>query len=162
MSVSLTARLAIASAGVALFVTPAVSRDTKVGALRLTGAWVRPTPPGAPAGAGYVTITNTGARPDRLLGGSSPAVERVEVHEMKLAEGIMRMRPVAGGILVPPGQAVQLAPGGYHIMLIGPKKPFVAGETVPVTLRFDRAGAVRVLLNVTMTPPEPAMAGRAR
>lgn len=153
MSVSPIARLAVAGASAMLLVTPASGRDTRVGALRLTGAWSRPTPPGAPAGAGYVTISNTGTRPDRLLSGSSPAVRRVEVHEMTLTSGIMRMRPVAGGIPVPVGGSAVLAPGGYHVMLIGPKKPFVAGESVPVTLRFARAGAVRVMFDVRMTPP---------
>lgn len=153
MFMSFLARSAIAGVGVALLVTPAAARDTRAGALRLSGAWSRPTPPGAPAGAGYLTIANTGSRPDRLLSGSSSAVERVEVHEMKLTDGIMRMRPVAGGIPLPPGQLVALAPGGYHLMLIGPRKSFVAGGIVPVTLRFERAGSVRVLFDVTMTPP---------
>lgn len=162
MSLSHSARLAIASVGVAFLVAPAAGRDTRAGTLRLTGAWSRPTPPGAPAGAGYLSITNTGARPDRLLSGSSPVAERVEVHEMKLTGGVMRMRPVTGGISVPPGRSVQLAPGGYHVMLIGLKKPLVVGVIVPVTLRFERAGAVEVGFDVRATPPETHAAGSGR
>lgn len=162
MSVSLISRLAVAGVGAMLLVTPATGRDTRAGALRLTGAWSRPTPPGAPAGAGYLTISNTGVQPDRLLSGSSPAVARVEVHEMTLTDGIMRMRPVAGGIPVPAGGSAVLAPGGYHVMLIGPKKPFVAGGTVPVTLRFARAGTIRVVFDVRMSPPEPTASENGR
>lgn len=160
MTVSISARLALAGVSLALLATPAISRDTRAGSLRLTGAWSRPIPPGAPAAAGYVTITNTGTRPDRLLSATSTAAERVEVHEMKLADGLMRMRPVPGGLALAPGQSVALAPGGYHLMLIGPKKPSVAGGQVPVTLRFERAGAVRVSFDVRMTPPQLTAKGR--
>lgn len=158
MTVANSARLALASASLALLAIPAVGRDAPAGSLRLTGAWSRPTPPGAPAAAGYVTITNTGTRPDRLLGATSTAAERIEVHEMKLTNGIMQMRPVAGGLAIAPGRSVALAPGGYHLMLIGPKRPSVTGGQVPVMLLFERAGTVRVDFEVRVTPPASTVA----
>lgn len=147
------ARLAFAGVATAALASPAIGRDVRAGSLRLTAAWSRPAPPGAPAGAGYLTITNRGSRPDRLVGGSSSVVERVEVHEMKIDDGVMRMRPVAGGLVIPAGGTVQLAPGGYHIMLIGLKRRVATGGVLPVTLRFQRAGAVAVNFDVRATPP---------
>ncbi|WP_354283536.1 copper chaperone PCu(A)C [Sphingomonas sp. PvP056] len=140
--------ISIIGLSIGLLAAPVLSRDTRHGALRLTGAWSRPIPRGAAAGIGYVTITNTGGTPDRLIGGISPSVARVEVHEMSFAGGIMRMRPLSDGIPIAPGKTVRLGPGGYHVMLIGPKKALAAGQTIPVTLRFQRAGEVRVLFDV--------------
>lgn len=155
-------RPAVALAGFALLAAPATARDVRAGALRLSGAWTRPTPPGAPAGAGYLTVTNAGTRPDRLIGGSSPAVDRIELHEMTMRAGVMRMRPLANGLALEPGRLVELAPGGYHLMLIGPKRSLTAGATVPVTLRFERAGAVRVRFDVRATPPASGGSGDGR
>lgn len=149
-------RHGILAACLALPAAAASGQDVRVGGLRLTGAWARPIPPGAPAGAGYLTIANRGTAADRLLGGSSPAFDRIEVHEMTLTGGVMRMRPVAGGIPIPAGRSIELAPGGFHIMLIGPRQRLVAGGTVAVTLRFQRAGSVKVNFNIRMMPPETA------
>ncbi|MFC3713242.1 copper chaperone PCu(A)C [Sphingoaurantiacus capsulatus] len=110
--------------------------------------WLRETPPGAKAGAGYGLVINGGKAADRLLGGSTPVAARVEVHSMTMANGIMRMRPVAGGLAVPAGGSVALKPGGYHLMLTGLKQPLRRGAIVPVTLSFANAGAVRVTFRV--------------
>lgn len=142
---------ALLAASVAFAAVP-VAVSGHPAAIRLEHAWIRPTPPGAPTAAGYVTITNTGAAPDRLLGGSMPGVDRVEVHQMSMAGGIMRMRPVAGGLPIAPGQTVALAPGGYHLMLIGLKRPFTAGERVRAVLRFAQAGDVMKTFDVGAGP----------
>lgn len=131
----------------------AEAKDARAGPLRITGAWSRPTPDGAPAGIGYVTITNTGTRADRLVGANSPRAGRTELHNMSFKNGIMEMRPVDGGIVIPAGKTVRLAPSGYHVMLIDPKHPFLAGKTIPVTLRFERAGSVTVAFDVRVGPP---------
>ena len=115
-----------------------------LGALQIGHPWSRPNPPGAPTAAGYLTITNTGKTPDRLLGGSSPVATKIEVHEMSMTGGIMRMRPVAGGLVLPAGQTVKLEPGGFHLMIIGPKRAFKVGDHIPATLRFEHAGEIRV------------------
>ena len=72
---------------------------------------------------------------------------------MTMAGGIMRMRPVPGGLPIPPGQTVKLQPDGYHLMLIGPKRPFKVGDHIPATLRFQRAGAVNVDFEVEAATP---------
>jgi copper(I)-binding protein len=77
---------------------------------------------------------------------------RLEVHEMTMTGGVMRMRPLSGGLAIPPGQTVALAPGGYHLMLIGPKRPFRLGAQVPATLRFAKAGPVKVTFVVQAAP----------
>jgi copper(I)-binding protein len=133
------------------------ARDYARGALKITHPWTRPTPPSAPTAAGYLTIVNRGNAPDRLIGGSSPAAGRLEIHQMTMTGGIMRMRPVAGGLVIPAGGSVALAPEGFHLMLIGPKHPFRPGEHIPVVLTFEHAGTVKLNLEVE----QPADAGAA-
>lgn len=162
MSLSKIMRLSVAGTGILFALAPAFGRDTRAGTLHLTGAWSRPTPPAAPAGVGYLSIVNAGPRADRLLGGTSSAVERVEIHEMKLTDGIMRMRPVSGGVPLQPGKTVTFAPGGYHLMLVGPKQPLVVCGAVTITLRFQRAGAVKVSFDVRATPPVSIASEQAR
>lgn len=123
---------------------------------RIDAGWVRATPPGAPAGAAYFTLTNPRKTPDRLLGGSAPGVKRVEVHEMSVTGGIMRMRPLTDGLTIPAGGTVALKPGGYHIMLIGLNSPLKAGDELRLTLRFERAGPVTVTLPIKAPPPAGA------
>ena len=114
----------------------------------VTQPWARATAPLAKAGAAYLTITNSGSKPDRLLGGSTPAAGQFELHQTLSEGGVMRMRPIEGGLVIRPGETVRAAPGGMHIMLMGLKAPLVAGTTVPATLRFERAGEVRVSFKV--------------
>ena len=143
---------------------PLGAHDHDAGAIRITHPWVRATPPGAPTAAGYLTITNRGAIPDHLLGGSAPGVGSIEIHQMSMTGQIMRMRPIAGGMPIGPGQTVALTPGGErHLMLIGPKHTLKAGDRVPATLRFEKAGDVKVTfvvedLNGRITPPMQPMA----
>jgi len=118
------------------------------GVIAVTAAWSRPTPPGAPTAVGYLTITNHGHAPDRLMSEDSPAAGTVSLHQMSMAGGIMRMRPVAGGLDVAPGAPVTLDPNGDHLMFEGLKRPFKSGDQVPLTLHFQHAGVVRVLLVV--------------
>jgi copper(I)-binding protein len=73
---------------------------------------------------------------------------RVEVHEMKMNNDIMIMRPVSGGLSIPPGQSVTLAPGGYHLMMMKLKAPLKEGNRVPITLQFEKAGKVDVMFDV--------------
>ncbi|MCA3287924.1 MAG: copper chaperone PCu(A)C [Roseomonas sp.] len=98
-------------------------------------------------GAGFMTLKNNGSAPDRLISAASPAARVVELHTHIREGDVMRMRPVAD-IPIPPGQTVHLRPGGLHIMLIGLTEPLRQGATVPLTLRFERAGEVQVTLGV--------------
>ncbi|TCI00308.1 copper chaperone PCu(A)C [Roseococcus sp. SYP-B2431] len=116
------------------------------GPLALSNAWTRAAGQGG-QGAGFVTIRNSGAEADRLVAASSPAATRVELHTSLREGDVMRMRPVEN-IPVPAGGSVTLAPGGLHLMLLGLTRPLAVGQTVPVTLRFERAGQVTVNLAV--------------
>jgi copper(I)-binding protein len=129
----------------------------RVGHLVITAPWSRATPKGAPVAGGYLSITNNGTEPDRLIGGSFPGAGKVQVHEMTMSNGVMRMRPVVGGLEIKPGQTVMLKPGGYHLMFMRFKGQLKAGETVTGTLTFQKAGSVTVTYQVvSMGAPGPA------
>jgi len=114
--------------------------------IKVEDAWSRATPPGAKIAAGYLTVRNAGAA-DRLVSASSPAAERVETH-VTLREGdISRMREVKG-YEVPARGALELKPGGAHLMLVNIKAPFKEGASVPLTLRFEKAGEINTELQV--------------
>ncbi len=134
----------IALALVATLAAPALAQDVRKGSLTISQPWSRATSPRATVGAGFLTIRNAGARGDRLISATSPRAERVEIHTMSMDGGVMRMRQLVDGLAVPAGGTATLAPSGNHIMLIGLKSPLKAGERVPATLRFARAGTVTV------------------
>lgn len=104
------------------------------------------TPNGATVGAGYMTIANVGPA-DTLVTATSLRAQRVELHEMSMEGNVMRMRPVTS-FTVPADGVVSLTPNGLHLMLTGLSAPLVAGESVPITLTFERAGVVEVTLPV--------------
>jgi periplasmic copper chaperone A len=131
-----------------VLVAPARAQEVKAGDLVITQAWARATPNGAKIGGGYVTIENKGAAPDRLIGGSTEAAVRLEVHEMAMKDGVMKMRPLDNGLTIDPGKTVKFAPGGYHLMMFDLKSPLKQGDTVPITLKFEKAGEVKVSLAV--------------
>jgi periplasmic copper chaperone A len=120
----------------------------KLGQLVIEAPWARATPKGAEVGAGYLKITNTGKEPDRLMGGSLPVATSVEVHQMTMSDGVMKMRKVDNGLEIKPGQTVELKPGGYHLMLIGLHEGLKQGETIKGTLQFEKAGSIEVEFHV--------------
>jgi periplasmic copper chaperone A len=159
-----TATAAIAWFAVLTFCLAASARaeDIKVGDLVITQAWSRATPGGAKVGGGYLTIENKGSAPDRLIGGSTDAAGELEVHEMAMTNGVMSMRPVEGGLVIPPGKTVKLAPSGYHLMLLDLKGPLKQGDKLPVTLQFEKAGKVTLSFDVQGIGAQgPAAAGGA-
>jgi copper(I)-binding protein len=154
---------ATVAVGLALAMSPsgALAHDYKVGAIEIAHPWSRATPPGAATGAGYLGLTNGGTEADRLVGLSSPVAAKVEVHQMSVTDGIMKMGAVEGGLDIPAGGTVALQPGGYHLMLMGLTRPLVEGERVPVTLVFDKAGPVEVELAVDKIGARAPAAGAA-
>src|SRR5262252_10268035 len=94
----------------------AVAQQFKVNSIVIEQPWIRATPGGAKVAGGYMTITNTGSEPDRLIGGVLPQAGRFEMHEMKMNGNVMQMREVREGLEIKPGQKVELNPGGYHVM----------------------------------------------
>ena len=103
----------------------------------VTDAWARATMPGQKVSGAYMQIRSDADA--RLVGASSPAVPRVEVHEMKMDGDVMRMREVKA-IDLPKGKTVSLEPGGYHIMLMNLAKPIAAGEVIPLVLTVESGG----------------------
>jgi periplasmic copper chaperone A len=122
----------------------ALAQTYTVGALKIEQPWTRVTPGGAKVGGGYLTITNTGTTPDRLVSGTLAQAGRFEMHEMKVEGGTAQMREVKGGLEIGPGQKVELKPGGYHIMFMDLRAPFKQGETLKGQLRFEKAGTVDI------------------
>jgi hypothetical protein len=137
------------------------AKDFHAGSLDITGPYSRATPRGASVAAGYLTIKNTGTAADRLVGGSSDAATKFEVHEMSMDNGVMKMRPLQGGLEIKPGETVELKPQGLHIMFVGLKKPLKQGDHLKATLEFEKAGKVDVDFDVTgVGGPAPATKGQ--
>jgi periplasmic copper chaperone A len=131
-----------------LLLAPARAEDVKAGDLVISQAWTRATPGGAKTGGGFLTIENKGTAPDKLIGASADAAGKVELHEMAMNDGVMKMRPLENGLTIEPGKSVKLAPGGYHLMMMDLKNPLKEGDKLPVTLQFEKAGKVAVTLDV--------------
>ena len=118
--------------------------DIKAGDLIISQPWSRATPGGAKVGAGYLTIENKGTSDDTLKSGSSDVAGKVEIHEMAMSDGVMKMRPLANGLTIPAGKSVTLGPGGYHVMFMDLKQPLKQGTPFNATLEFEKAGKVTV------------------
>ena len=122
--------------------------------ISVTDAWARSSSAMASAGAAYATITNTGSTADALIGAASPAAATVEVHETVVmgspdasGGGMMGMQPIAR-VEIPAGGSLQLKPGSYHVMLIGLVKDLTVGDTIDLTLKFEKAGEITVKAQV--------------
>lgn len=139
-------RIALIAAGVfaVLSATVAQAEDVAVGGLKISAPWARATPKGAAVGGGYMTITNTGTTSDRLVGGATEISSRFELHEMSMDNGVMKMREVAQGIEIKPGDKIEFKPGSYHVMFMGLKQQLVQGQHLKATLQFEKAGKVDV------------------
>jgi copper(I)-binding protein len=110
-------------------------------------AWARATPKGATVGAAYVTLVNNGSDDDRLVGASSPTADAVQFHSETNDDGVMKMARLAA-LDVRPGTPVVFKPGSIHIMLLGLKQQLREGESIPLTLSFEKAGPLSVTARV--------------
>lgn len=131
----------------ALSVVSAVSAHAHsytTGDLKIVHPWSRATPVAAPVAGGYLSITNSGSEPEVLLGGTSSRSASVEVHQSTTTDGVARMRPISDGLVIEPGQTVQLVPGATHLMFVKPTAPFKEGEKVEAILNFKNAGEIKV------------------
>jgi len=142
---ALTAPLASLAVALAF---PAAAHDYKLGSLEIVQPWTRATPSTAQTGGGFLTITNKGTTPDRLISARSTASDKVEVHEVKMDGNVMKMRELEKGLEIPAGATVMLKPGSFHIMFVGLKAPFAKDTKVPVTLVFEKAGSFDVPFTV--------------
>jgi periplasmic copper chaperone A len=127
-----------------LWPSAAAAAEYQLGSLQITQPWARATPKGAASGAAYMTVKNTGAKAVRLRCVSSDSAAKCEIHEMSMAGGVMRMRPVEGGLEIKAGQTVTLQPGGFHMMLTGLKAPLQEGKMLEATLEADGGGTAQV------------------
>ncbi len=127
-----------------------VTAQAATPAVKATGAWCRAAPAGALAGGCYVTLTASDN--DRLVDVQVPAADHGEIHTMDMTGGVMRMRRLADGIILPKGQPVELKPGARHLMVIGPKQTLAAGGSVTMTLRFEKAAPVTLQAPIRAVP----------
>lgn len=127
---------------------PAGIERYTLGTLTIERPWMRATPNGAKVAGGYLRVTNGGTVSDRLVSASIPAAGHGEVHEMSMEAGVMKMRPVEGGIEIGPGRTVELKPGGFHLMFMDLRSGAKEGETVRGSLTFEKAGTIAVTFGV--------------
>ena len=138
--------LAALAAG-AIAASAAVAHEYSLGALEIAHPYAVETPKTAKTGAGYLSVTNTGTTPDRLLAIRTD-LPRTEIHASEVdAQGVARMRPVEA-LDIPPGATVTLAPQGLHVMFMGLEAPLAAGASIPATLVFERAGEIAIEFKV--------------
>ena len=143
----MTRILAIAAVAAIAAASNALAHEYQLRTLRIDHPFARATPPGARSGGVFLSVENKGDRTDRLLTVSTPMAGTAELHQMVMDAGVMRMRAVAG-LDVKPGDRLVLKPGAYHVMLTDLKQPLQAGETFPLTLGFEKAGSIKVDVEV--------------
>lgn len=122
------------------------------GALSVEGAWARASIGGSKVSAVYLVVANRGEAADRLVGAETGRAAHAMIHRSVVEDGVAKMRHAAA-VEVPPGEAIRLEPGGLHVMLAGVAPPLVAGESIPVTLVFERAGRIEISVPVRRSPP---------
>jgi copper(I)-binding protein len=139
--------LIVSVVGTAACSREGTSRGLSSGDISVSGAFARATVGSADTGAAYITISNRGSQDDALVGASSSASASVELHEMNMSGGMMRMRALPR-VAIPAGATVSFSPGGNHLMLIRLKAPLKAGSKISLTLEFERARAIAVQADV--------------
>jgi copper(I)-binding protein len=117
------------------------------GELTVKSAWARATPPGVTMGVVYFRLENGGSKSDRLLKLKTSVAASASVHRTEIIDDVARMREVAA-LHIAPGEEIEFAPGGYHVMLMGLKKPLVPARTFVLELVFEVAGPRRVVVTV--------------
>ncbi len=118
-------------------VVPATAQNS---APIVESAWIMAPPPGASEAAAYVSVRN--ASGDRLLGVSCDCAARADLHDMRIVDGVMQMRPLRYGLAASEAGALSLRVGGAHIMLVGLANRLRAGDRVMLRLTFEDAGVV--------------------
>jgi copper(I)-binding protein len=144
MRYTLAAAIGLAAIAVSPDIPTSLAQEYKAGSIKIESPWIRATPAGAVVAGGYMKLQNTGKEADRLIGGSTTAAGKFEVHEMSMVDNVMKMKELPNGLEVKPGKSVELKPGSYHVMLMDLKQPLKKGGKVKGTLVFEKAGKVDV------------------
>lgn len=142
-----------------LIVTPAMAHDYSSDTLAIDHPWSRPTPPGVPMGVGYMVIANHSDSDITLTSATTPRAKNVSIHESRMTDGTMSMRPLKGGLVIPAGETVELKPHSYHLMLEKLDGPLREGEHIPLTMSFDGADSIDVMLHVEPLDGDMQMEG---
>lgn len=129
------------------------AHEYQAGELHIDHPWSREMPPVAPTAAAYFVVHNQGGEADRLLGASTPLAGKAELHEHLHEGGVMKMQQVQD-VTIPAGGEVKFEPMGYHVMLFELKQQARDGERFPLTLTFEKAGAVEVEVAVQKEAPQ--------
>ncbi|MCR6634746.1 copper chaperone PCu(A)C [Devosia sp.] len=124
------------------------AHDFTSGTMYIDHPMIQEAPPGARVLGGYVTLHNQGAEDDRLVGIETPAAEKVELHRSTVTDGIARMQPMTDGLPLPAGEIVWLGDNGTHAMFVQPDKRYAAGDELPATLIFEKAGRIDITFKV--------------
>lgn len=139
----------LAALGFLLFVPNALTaHEYTLGTLTIGHPWARATPAGAKVAGAFLSVENKSDMPDRLIQVSIEGAKTTEIHQMLVEDGMMKMRPMAGGLDVPAGTKTELKPGSYHLMLMGLAAPLVEGQKVKGLLTFEKAGTIEVEFKV--------------
>lgn len=147
------ARATAALLAVTFSATLALAHGYKLGNLEIKHPWAKATVPGQPVAGGFLKLTNNGTEADRLVKITSDVSGNIQLHDMKVEDGVMKMNEVSGGIEIAPGATVELKPGGMHVMFMGIKAPFKEGETVKAVLTFEKAGNIDVEFKIDAAKP---------
>ena len=139
----------LVTAALILLASPVLAASASI---QVTRAWARPAAQGG-NGAGYAVVTNTGVKADKLTAAASPVAARIEIHESMVMSGQAMMHPRPGGLPIPARGTAVLKSGGFHLMLMGLKRPLKTGEHFPVVLTFQKAGKVQADFVVQPMPP---------
>ena len=129
------------------FVYPVSAADFKIGNLTVENPWSRATPGKARTGVAYLTISNHGKAPDKVLSITTPAAKRADIHRTQMKDGMMTMQPM-GALILRPGSSTLLRPGGIHVMLVGLKTPLKKGGSFDLTLNFEKAGSLTISVGI--------------
>ena len=149
MRVVFSMALAVMTMAAVSISTTALAEDpVAVGALRVIDPWARASAGQGKVGGVFMTIVNTGAADDKLVTVATALASSAEVHRTKMENGVMKMRMLMGGLTIPAGGKVELKPMGLHVMMMGLTKKLIEGETLSLTLTFEKAGSVEVPIPV--------------
>jgi len=142
-----TRKILLAIAAVAA-AAPALAVNFEAGPISIDAPWARPTVGDGNSTAAYMKIENSGDAPDRLTSVKTDAADHVMLHESRMEGDVMKMVHLPDGVEIPARGAAELKPLGLHVMVMGLKTPLKVGETLPLTLVFEKQGEVPITATI--------------